>query len=263
MKNQQKIKAALVLSGGGALGAAHIGAVEKLEKHGFEFDFFAGVSAGAIVAAFIACEKKAAEALAIIKEINVFSLAFDFSKSNFGILRGNKIKKILDKIFEDKDFKDLKSPLLIGATDFTTGERIIINQGKISDAVRASLSVPLLFEPFYHEKTKRWLADGGLSQNFPLDLAIEKYKGDKIIGIDVAGNFPKNVDFLEKKFFGKAKKLRMMAQRTMRIIFKNQQANFPQDKRVTIIRPDLNKFTSFDAFKLEDIVEQGRKINLK
>lgn len=252
-------KVALVLSGGGALGAAHIGALKALEKKTFQPDFFAGVSAGAIIAALAACGKSGKEIEEILKKTNFFSLAFDFSTDQFGILRGEKIKKMFAELFEERDFTDLTCPLYIGATDFGTGKRVIIHSGKIADAVRASISVPVLFAPFYHKGEKKWLADGGLTQNFPLDLAIEHYQGKKIIGIDVAGNFPRNIDFTEKKAFQKIKTLRKTLERTMRIIFLNQQNCFPADKRVQIIRPPLFDFTGFDLGKLDKIIKIGEQ----
>lgn len=115
--------------------------------------------------------------------------------------------------------------------------------GKIADAVCASLSVPVLFEPYFHQETKRYLVDGGLTQNFPLDLAIEKYPDEKILGVNVANVKGLPTDFHTNKFFGRNKDLISNLQRTFKIFFQSQQP-FTPDNRVEIIEPDLSQFSS-------------------
>jgi NTE family protein len=250
------MNSALVLSGGGSLGMAHLGAVSVLLKKGYKFDCFVGVSAGAIMAAGFAVGKSVEEIEEQISIKKLFKLFFDFSVTDFGVIRGNKIWQFIDDFFQGISFKELKYPLYIAATDFVSGKQVILNTGSVAKAVRASLSVPVLFEPFYHQE--RWLVDGGLSQNFPLDIAINKYKGDKIIGIDLVSNIKMNVDFNERKFGQKIFRLREMLERTFRIIFKNQQ-KFPPDSRVEIIKPDLSDFTALSVNKLDQIKKIGEE----
>lgn len=255
-----KQQSALVLSGGGALGLAHIGVLKNLEKK-YDFDFLAGVSAGSIVAAGVACGMNAKQIEHAIDQTNIFNLAFDFSWKNSGLISGDAILDSLDKIYGERTFADLRVPLFIGATDFSTGERIIITEGKIADAVRASLAIPVVFEPYFHASSNRYLVDGGLSQNFPLDLAIDQYKGDKIIGINVANLKPLADDFNTEKFFGRNKDLVRNLQRTFRIFFQNQQTHFPADDRVDLIEPDLTEFSSatLSRSKFKQIMEVGEK----
>lgn len=252
-----KKKTALVLSGGGALGAAHIGVIKKLEEKNYEFDFLAGVSAGSIICALLAIGKNSTQIKKILEDTKFFSLIFDFSNQNFGLIRGEKVYKMLENIFGDTRFKDIKTPLYIGATDFQTGEKVIINSGKIIDAVRASISVPIIFDPFFHPKLKKWLSDGGLSLNCPTDIAIKKYKGNQIYAVDVAGSFPKDIDFSEKNYFKKLTTLRQTLERSFRIIFYNQQCCIPQDKRVKIIRPDLRDFSAWKISGMNKIIQKG------
>ncbi len=255
----KKTKAAFVLSGGGALGLAHIGVLKKLEKQ-YDFDFLAGVSAGAIVAAGVACGMNAAQIEHAIDQTNLFNVAFDVSFKNTGLITGDNIQDILNKIYGDRTFSDLKTPLFIGATDFSTGKRVTITEGKIADAVRASLSIPVIFEPYHHKVLDQYLVDGGLSQNFPLDLAIENYQGDKIIGINVANIKPLADDFNTEKFFGRNKDLINNLQRTFRIFFKSQQ-QFKVDERVQLIEPDLSAFSSatLSRSKFKQIMDVGEK----
>lgn len=251
-------RSALVLSGGGALGAAHVGAISVLEQRGYKFDYFAGVSAGAIVTALLACGKTSAEVKRILDELSFFSLAFDFNKTQFALLRGDKVKKLIDKILGDIKFSDLPVQLVIGATDFSNGQRVIVREGRIADAVRASISVPVLFEPYYHPLLKRWLVDGGLTQNFPLDLAVKEYLGSKIFAIDVATSFPVDFDFSKRNHRSRTKTLLETFQRTLHIMLLNQQAAFVDDARVLRIIPNLHEFAATDVFRLAEIYERGK-----
>lgn len=236
-------KTALVLSGGGALGVAHVGALQVLEAH-YEFDYICGVSAGAIIGAGAALGLDSQEMWDFIEETNLFSAAFDFSLKNTGLVQGDKIHQILDQIYEGKTFEDVKTPLIIGTTDFETGQQVLVNKGKIADAVRSSLSIPLVFQPFFHPIYKKHLADGFLSQNFPLDTVCEQYSGEHIIGIDVATIPALKEDFGTEKFLGRGQDLFSVLQRTFRIMYQNQQTQFPHDPRVLLIKPELDEFSS-------------------
>lgn len=254
----KKTNSALVLSGGGALGLAHVGALKVLEPN-HKFDFLAGVSAGSIVAAGIACGMNSTQIEHAIDQTNLFNLAFDVSWKNTGLISGDAMLDSLDKIYGSRTFEDLEVDLFIGATDFSTGERVIITEGKIADAVRASLAIPVVFEPYYHKGLDKYLVDGGLSQNFPLDLAIKNYKGDSIFGVNVANLKPLPKDFNTEKFWGRNQDLFKNIQRTLRIVFQNQQTNFPSDARVTIVEPDLTEYSSatLSRRKFKEIMTAG------
>ncbi len=246
---------ALVCSGGGALGAAHLGVLRAIDSD-YSFDTFAGSSAGAIVVASYVCGKSPSEILKILQSQSFFSLAFDFTKNSFGILRGKKVLNLLEEIFDGKSFEDLPSDkkLFIGATDFSTGEKVVLTSGSIAYAVRASLSVPFLFEPVFHQG--KWLVDGGLSQNFPIDIILKHFPEKKIIGIDVGTAIRKNLNFSETSLFRKASCLRDVVEQTFRIFSKSQQPDhFPSN--VYCIRPELSSFTFANTSAISDIEECG------
>ena len=251
--------AALVLSGGGALGAAHIGAARELALRGYHFDYYAGVSAGAIIAAALAYGYSADECLEKMRSTKLFNLLFDIKGFGFGLLSGDKTYGLFEDLFGAKRIEELPIPLVIGATDFSNGERVLIREGRIADAVRASVSVPLLFKPYRHPELKRWLVDGGLSQNLPLDCACQEYKGPRIVAIDVATSLDESVDFSGSSKAGKERSLKALTVRTLRIMLKNQQNHLPADPRVVRIMPDLADASAIDVNRLEEIVEVGRK----
>lgn len=254
-------KAALVLSGGGVLGVAHVGFLEKVWED-YEFDWYAGVSAGSIVAACLAMGKNPHDIWKIINDTKLFKIIFDISPSNFGLVSGSKVYEILEEVFGDARFEDLEKPLFIGATNFSTGNRVVISSGRIADAVRASISVPIVFDPYWHEEREEWLVDGGLSQNFPLDTAVEKYKGDLIIGIDVGSNIDPDIDFGEKKdFFKKPKYLTDSMVRMFRIFYKNQSQ--VTDSRIKIVTPDIAQYSAAEVLKIKEIYQAGEDSGLK
>lgn len=255
----QKQKTALVLSGGGALGAAHIGVVKILEKQGYEFDFYSGVSAGSIIIGLLAVGYSADEIWEIVEKTNIFSTMFDISKSRFGLIQGDKVIKLFKKYLGDQKIEDLEVPLAVGATDFSNGQRVIIAKGSLVDAIRASISVPVLFAPYFHPVEGKWLVDGGLSQNFPLDSAIRQYSGNNIIGVDVASSLKADFTFSDHKPNWKANNVKYVFERVLRIYLSNQQIHFPKDDRVQIITPQLHDYTASDIFKLKEIYQEGRQ----
>ena len=211
------------------------------------------------MAGMIASGRTAEECLAVMRKTNFFRMAFDFSKGGWGLIRGKKIFALFDELFGEVRFEDLSYPLFIGATDFQTGERIIINSGKISDALRATVSVPLLFEPYFHPELKKWLIDGGISQNFPVDIAFNNYKGSRIFSVDVATSLDGTLDFSKAPRFFRSRIYKTVVMRTLRIFLKNQQASLPKDPREIRIVPDFSKYTAIDVGKMEKFVEEGRR----
>ena len=257
----KKQKRALVCSGGGALGVAHLGVLSELERDEREYDFFAGVSAGAIVCAMKAIGMTTEEIYDFAMNENLFEISLDFTKSTGALFEGEKLLKLLNKKIGNKCIEDLDVTLMIGATDFETGERVILTKGRIVDAVRASCGVPGVFRPFFHKGEKKWLVDGGLTHNFPLDLAINNFKGEIITGIDVNGALKSKVDFDKESLLGSKKDLPETLARMIRIMFKVQQIGIPDDPRVELFVPDLTEFSSMDVRKasLKKIYECGRK----
>ncbi len=251
-------KAALVLSGGSALGAAHIGVIKELEARGYSFDYIAGVSAGSIVGALVATGHSATAILELMRQLKLGRMAFDLTRNDFGVFGGKKLYAFLERALGKSCIEDAAIPLRIGVTDFTTGERVILKQGKIADAVRGSCSVPGIFEPFYHKEQKRWLVDGFLTGNLPLDIATNEYTGDTIFAIDVGASFSQNVDFSSTHWFPQIGGIKTAAERMMRIMFLHQREYLPEDKRVIHIVPDLSAFSSMDYLRLDKIVAAGK-----
>lgn len=255
----EKELASLTLSGGGGLGIAHIGALEILEQQ-YEFNYYAGVSAGSIVAACHYVGYCAKEISEIVHSQNFLSFAFEGSETNFGLVHGTKVFALLEKIFHKKTFEEIEKKsgkkLRIYATNFQNGEQVCLSTGLISKAVMASLSVPILFDPLQYKNM--FLVDGGLSGNFPIQKTLEEYSG-KCIGIDVATSLNENINLSEKTFFGKPKGLQSVLERTFRIFFKSQKNYDIKNPRLHILFPNLSEYKTIDIYKLKEIEEVGKK----
>lgn len=190
-------KVGLVLGGGGPRGLAHIGVIKVLEENNIPIDFIAGTSIGAMIGGFYAHTRdiKKVEEIALgVSKRKIFSLLDPSFKD--GLLGGDKIKKFIADNIDKVDFDDLKIPLSIVATDFKSGEAVIIDNGDVASAIRASISLPLIFKPIKREG--KLLVDGGLSLPVPVEV-VRDMGADLIIAVNLNADFFSDNDNAEKK----------------------------------------------------------------
>jgi NTE family protein len=180
---QKRKKVALVLGGGGARGFAHVGVIRELEASKIPIDLIVGVSVGSLIGALYAdsgdsfdLEWKAFK----IEKKEIFD--FTFLNITNSLARGEAIKAYLDRHLKVKNIEQLKIPLAIVAVDLKTGQRELITSGSIRDAVRASTSVPGIFEPVPYKG--KLLVDGGVLGNLP-DVA-RSLGADFVIGVNIS-----------------------------------------------------------------------------
>lgn len=204
-----RLRVGLVLSGGGARGAAHIGVLKVLEQMHIPIDAIAGTSMGAVVGGLYASGLSAREIEAIVGSLNWqeafrdrppredLPLRRKQEDENFlvkfplgirgghlqlpkGLLQGQTLNLILRRltlpVAQVTHFDALPTPFRAVATDLETGEAIVMSDGDLTSAMRASLSAPGVFSPV--ERGGRMLVDGGLSENLPIDAA-------RAMGVDV------------------------------------------------------------------------------
>ena len=180
-----KRKVGLALGGGGARGLAHIGVLDVLQEEGVPIDMIAGTSAGAAIGAIYAQGKEAS----LIKELalgldwkRLLSLV-DFALPKTGFIGGRKITHLLEPIVgRNIKFSDLRIPLACVATDIMTGEEVVINQGSVLEAVRASISIPVILTLV--KRKGRYLVDGGLVDPVPVSV-LRTMGADFIIAVNV------------------------------------------------------------------------------
>lgn len=174
---------ALVLSSGGPRGFAYIGAIEELERRGYNITSVAGTSMGSLIGGIYATGKldELKEWLFDLNAWKVFDL-MDLSISKNHIVKGDKIIEAIKEIVPDVDIKDLKIPFKAVATDLYTGEEIVYAEGKLFEAIRASISIPSLFRPV--KQGLRTLIDGGIVNTLPISQ-VDRNGKDILIAFDV------------------------------------------------------------------------------
>ena len=181
----QRPSVGLALGGGGARGLAHIGVLEVLQEAEIPIDMIAGTSAGAAIGAIYAQGKDASLIKNLATGFNwrkLFSLV-DFVFPRNGLIQGKRIADLLQLVMGGKiKFTDLKIQLACVATDLSRCEEVVIDEGSVIDAVRASISIPGIFTVFKHKG--RYLIDGSLVN--PVPVNVLKNKGiDFVIAVNV------------------------------------------------------------------------------
>jgi len=171
-------KVGLILSGGGARGAAHIGVLKAFEENGFSPTHISGTSIGAVVGALYANGVHWSEILHFLKTTSLFhTKRFAFNKPGF--LDTEKFYDDLKVYFPKDNFDSLAKPLFVTATNVLTGNLKIFSKGQLIKPVIASASFPGIFTPT--EINGSYYIDGGILNNFPVE-PLKKHC-DKIIGV--------------------------------------------------------------------------------
>lgn len=182
---EKKKKVALVLSGGGALGFAHIGVLKVLEKYKVPIDIIVGTSMGAVVGAAYSIGlgvEKMIELATKFKTTNLVDMNFDWT----GFFSGRGVMKMINKFLPDKNIEDLSKNFACVSSDLLSAREYVFTSGPIREAVRASLSLPGIFVPV--KKDGKVLVDGGMLNNLPENVAVD-LGADIIIACDVLANY--------------------------------------------------------------------------
>jgi predicted acylesterase/phospholipase RssA len=174
----------LVFGGGAAKGYAHIGALKVLEEKGIKPDIIVGASMGALVGGFYAAgfdvEKLEEIATKVDKKTKRWLFAPRLSKRGF--IDGRNVVKHLSQYLGPKQIEDLPITYAAVATDIENDAEIVIDRGNLVQAIRASISIPVVFMP--HRYAGRLLIDGGFVNPLPISVA-QKLGAKKIIAVNV------------------------------------------------------------------------------
>jgi NTE family protein len=282
----QRPRIGLVLSGGGARGAAHVGVLKVLEEMRVPIDAIAGTSMGAVVGGLYASGMSAAE---IERQVNTIDWEDAFrdrparSLLNFrrraedgdflvqlplgfregrlqlpnGLIQGQKLSQFLRELTLPvagiANFDDLPTPFRAVATDLETGSAVVIGSGDLASALRASLSAPGIFAPV--EREGRLLVDGGLANNLPVDIA-RAMGVDRVIVVDVG------VTLAGRERLGSATHVanQMLAILLRREVEKQIATLGPDD---VLVSPDLTDTSSYSFTNLSRIVRAGTEAAAK
>jgi len=170
----------LVLSGGGARCAAHLGVLKALDELDIKVSALSGVSGGAIVGALYAAGNSPDVILEVLKNIAYFGIA-EFAWFKNGLFTMNALRNTLGDMIGRDNFEDLKIPFYVTATDITMGNSMVFSKGELFSMVVASASIPVIFEPVLYDESQ--LVDGGILNNLPVEPLSGKC--DVIIGCHV------------------------------------------------------------------------------
>jgi NTE family protein len=196
---------ALVIGAGSVKCAAALGLWRVLQREGIRVERVVGCSGGSIYAAVMAlgydldtCERLTKELWtpAVTNRRHLRSMLGAFLPQlfgfvgHFGMLHDEPVMKALEAPFGGRVFEETQIPLDIVATDVSNGERVVLNAGSVRDAVRASIAVPYIWEPY--RIGDRWLLDGCLSDPLPVDVAMRE-GSNVILAMGFESPFPKRV----------------------------------------------------------------------
>ena len=244
------VKTGIVLSGGGVRGFAHLGLLQVLEELNIQPYAISGVSAGAIVGALYAAGHSPQKIRDLLKKNSYFGWS-SFLLNKDGLFSMKVLRKALQTLIPENSFESLNKKLYITATDFANNETVTFSKGPLIEAVIASASVPVIFEPVKIDD--HILVDGGLLNNFPVE-PLEK-KCDVLIGCYV-NNIPKGLG--NGKRIGKMNMIEKCFHMAIAPVV------YSKTERLDLfLEPDLHEFGMFDVNKADQIYEAGYNAAMK
>jgi len=291
----------LALSGGSMRGMSHIGALRALEEEGLKPDMIAGTSAGSIIAAMYATGMRVDDMEKNVLKYARYMIDFDFAGTLSavfhlrilfrgkpvltGLIKGNKIEKLMLKLTEQKMMYQSDIPLAITATDINDGSAIAFVSHKlhssynsdivfcdnvlIAEAVRASIAIPSVFKPKLMDinyKTKR-LVDGGVVNNLPINI-LKKMGASRIIGINLGycGQKQEKVDNILEigsqtidVMSYHITKLRNKMENVIELVYNEQSSYFPGriSHDAVVINPRIYNVSLLDTHKIPECIRRG------
>ena len=175
-------KLGIALSGGGARGFAHAGALLAIEEAGLKIDVIAGVSAGSVVSVLYAAGVKPLEMANLFAKMSIRGF-MDINLGGGGLLKIDKFRNFIQGILGDKkNLEDLEIPVFLGATDLDHGCPAVFSHGEIGPRLIASCSIPIVFKPI--EIGGVHYVDGGVLRNHPAWIIRDKC--ERLIGVNVS-----------------------------------------------------------------------------
>jgi predicted acylesterase/phospholipase RssA/CRP-like cAMP-binding protein len=173
----------VVLSGGGARGFAHIGALAELEADGIEIDRYGGCSMGSFIAAMAAAGWSPRDIRDRCDEELVRRSPFnDYTLPRVALIRTRKAARMFDRLFGELTIEELAKPLFTVSADLLSSRLVVHRRGSVTEAVGASMSIPGLVPPV--SRSGRLLVDGGVLNNLPIDAMADSGEGP-IVAVDV------------------------------------------------------------------------------
>ena len=274
-KDRNDLKVALVLSGGGAKGYAHLGVLRVLEKENIKIDYIAGTSIGALVGTLYSIGYSVDEIEKVLDNLNIesflesgsdltgldldkketlkkysFYINFD-NELNYSLPKGLReteelylvVKNLLKNYENIKNFDSFPIPLRVVATNLNTGETKSFSEGDIAKVLTASMAIPTIFEPV--EINGALYVDGLVSRNLPVEEAYDM-GADLVIASDVG------TPVVKKDNYNILSVLNQMIAIQSSYITKDS-----KEKATVLISPDIKNISATDTTKRKDLIDLG------
>ncbi len=240
-----KRKLGLALGGGGARGLAHIGVLKVLEEEGLAADFVAGTSVGSLIGALYCCGYGWRQLAELARSTNWHDLV-TFKVPRLGLVDARKLERLVDRLAGGRRLEQLPIPFRAVAVDITAGEEVVLAEGPVSRAVRASSSIPGIFEPTPWEG--RLLVDGGLLDNVPSGVARDM-GAEVVLAVNLSGEQARNrppESIVDVVIY------------TLEVLIHGQGLKGTAAADVAVA-PDLTGFSYRNLGRLKEMLEQGEK----
>jgi len=252
-------KIGLALGSGAARGLAHIGVLKALNEAVVPIDMIAGASMGSVIGACFAMKRNvtAVEELTLStdwRQLNRF-LDLNLTSLRKGLIRGEKIEEILYSLIGDVRFEDLDMPFAVIATDVNTGEEVVLKEGSVIEAVKASISIPAIFVPV---KIKdRFLVDGGVINPVPADI-LQDMGAKFIVAVNVLIE-PQERKHATSSQANEASEVPSIFSALLQSLYimEHEIIKARTLKADIIITPDVNRIGAFDFYRGADAILEG------
>jgi NTE family protein len=238
-------KIGVAFGGGGARGLAHIGVVKALNDSGIEPVCISGTSVGSIIGALVAAGADWKDLRSSAQSINWADLV-GLSWPELGLVKSEKMGAVIEELVSYRSFDELDIPFGCVATNLQTAEPVVFTEGDLGTAVRASCSVPLIFEPVEYDD--RLLVDGGLVNQVPADVA-RSLGAEFVLGVELSADRTDNA---------RAKNMLDVLFQSMNILMAGTTQS-GSEKADVVIAPDLHGFGYADLDRIDEAIEAGEK----
>ena len=236
----------LALGGGFARGFAHLGVLQVLEQHHIPIACIAGTSVGSILGAAYASGASLARIMATCRTLKFRDIG-SWHVSRLGLASNHRLGDLVERVFDAKQFEDLRIPLAVIATDLNTGEPVMLTHGNLVDAIRASCAFPGLFEPV--KIGTRCLADGGLVAPVPTRAARD-LGAQFVLGVSVG---------IQEADRESPSNIFQVVTRAVAAAQKHQLEVWERDADL-VLRPDVQSF-AWDAFdRTDEAIAAGAEV---
>jgi len=241
------LRVALALGGGATRGFAHIGVIKALEAHGIQADIVVGTSAGSLVGALYAAGDSGSDLQRVALNLDDSAVA-DWALPDRGFIKGDALQNFVNRAVQNRPLEKLNKPFAVVVTDLRSGSAVVFRTGNTGMAVRASSSVPGVFQPVIING--REYVDGGLVSPVPVRAARE-LGADVVIAVDISS----------KPQFGRTRDSVDVLLQTFTIMGQSI-ARFELAEAELVIRPDISKLSGTDFDSRHLAILEGERAGL-